>query len=369
MSDTIGFSPNLVPSTPIDSDNNSPASMTMQELWAKLRLMDAEKDVQEDQIKAGDLATGQPTFAGIDLTEAVAALSQLAAAPASSATAPIIPAPDVDLTDLALQAFAAMSSIFNAMAKGTTEQMKATDEARQKRAEESIKKLQESVKHANKAHKCGKITQVLQIVAVSLAVVACLAAVVATGGVGAPAAIAVIALMITSLDMANMIAQEEGCKTDFSLNGGFTAMGKKCGMSDEDAQWFGFGMSIGVQLMLMGGATAGTAAKAGASATQIARMGSTVRNITNMGAGAATAGVGAGTAGSAKETYEAAKKEAEAQELKAWVKKFQAQYEAMLKDLQDAIAGMKASGQNSMAVLKNFREQNHAALASGYHHA
>lgn len=340
----------------------APAPMTMQELLAEFRRADAEQDTRIAQLKTDELRTeiGQLLASGGDLAEAMNALNQLSG---TLSMAPLIPLPEVSVGDLALDMFSTMNNIFNEMAKGTTEHLKATDEARQKRAQDAIDKMKESIAHAQKAKKCGKITQIVQIIAVSLAVVACCAAVVATGGVGAPAAIALIALMVTSLDMANTIAQKEGCKTDFSLSGGFTKLGKECGMSDKDAHWFGFGMAIGLQVLMMGGSSVGVAAKAGANAAAVMRMAGTARNVGYMGTGAATAAGGVGSAVSEKEAYEAAKKESEAQECKAWVKKFQSQYEEMLELLQQAIDGMSACGNDATRLLNGVRDTNQSIVS------
>ena len=111
-----------------------------------------------------------------------------------------------------------------------------------------------------------------------------------------------------------------------SLQAGFTALGKACGMSDETAQWFGIGMNAAV--MVAGIAVTCGAAFASSSAKAVTEAGSTVAKITasigkvtNVVSGVNSVAEGGVTIGDAVVSNDISKSQARSKQLQAALEK------------------------------------------------
>ncbi len=114
----------------------------------------------------------------------------------------------------------------------------------------------------------------------------------------------------------------------YSIAAGFTELGKKMGMSDEAAQWFGFGMNIGIMVISIGvsfGAGFASSAASVASATEKAtktvetaiKITNTASKISNVASGVNSVGMGSVTIANAVVDYQISKSQANSKEIEA----------------------------------------------------
>lgn len=93
----------------------------------------------------------------------------------------------------------------------------------------------------------------------------------------------------------------------YSIAAGFTALGKSCGMSDESAKWFGFGMNLAIMLagiaVSFGASAAMSGGKMAESAGQALGSMAKIGAFSNIGSGVSNAAGAAGQIGLAVVQY------------------------------------------------------------------
>lgn len=192
------------------------------------------------------------------------------------------------------------------------DQQKAEGE---KKLEEIRKKLEE-MKNQSFWQKLVKVFQVIAAVFTAIAAVATTALGAVTGNPLLVAA-GVFAAIATIDSVMNLASDGK-----LGIAQGFEALGKACGMSDEAAKWFGFGMNMGI--MVVGIAVtfgAGFASSAGNVTSQTTRMTAetfdktmrvlgAISSASSIGSGVSMVGTGAANIGLAVVSYNIAQIEA-----------------------------------------------------------
>lgn len=179
------------------------------------------------------------------------------------------------------------------------EQMSAEGE---KRLEE-IKKQLDELKNQSWWDKFCKAFQIIGAIFGAIASVATIAVGACTGNVGLIVA-GTIGLLATTDSIVSLASDGK-----YSLAAGFTELGKAMGMSDEAAQWFGFGMNLAVMLTTIavsfGASSAassgkvvqsvsemtGNAAKAMSAMSKVSSVGNIAQGVTGIGSAVTSAGL------------------------------------------------------------------------------
>ncbi len=141
---------------------------------------------------------------------------------------------------------------------------------------------------------------------------------------------------ITTIDSIVSLASDG----KYSIAAGFTELGKKCGMSDNAAMWFGFGMNMVVIAVSVGvsigaGVQAIKAVDAVAEASTALRISSGVSTATNFAGGAVSVGTGGTTIATTVYDYRATSSMARSKELEAILERIRQSIE-MEKDLVES---------------------------------
>ena len=129
--------------------------------------------------------------------------------------------------------------------------------------EEKLQALKEQIDELSKKSFWSSFCKVFQVIGVVVGAIASVATLAVGALTGNPLLIAAGALGTAMAIDSTLSLATDG---KVSLTSGFTELGKACGMSDETAQWFGFGMTMGITLISVcvgfgaAGATAATAA-------------------------------------------------------------------------------------------------------------
>ena len=198
-----------------------------------------------------------------------------------------------------------------------------------------------------------KFVKAFKIIGAVLGVVASVATSVVGGITGNPALIvAGIIGAVMSIDAIVSVASDG----KYSMAAGFTELGKKMGMSDSAAQWFGFGMNMG--LMALGvvcslGAASGTmAVSASAQASTALNYCSKIATVTNIAT--ATSGVGSGVAsiGQTVTQYQTAQTKAKIVDIDAVLE----QLRSNIKMYEDFIEAEMQAASNLMDSVKDIVE-------------
>ena len=109
----------------------------------------------------------------------------------------------------------------------------------------------------------------------------------------------------------------------YSIAAGFTELGKKMGMSDESAQWFGFAMNMTIMLASVAlsfgfASSAGSIANISSQSVQkAAQITSMASKVTNIASGITTTATGAGTIAGAVIDYNISSSQADSKALEA----------------------------------------------------
>ena len=154
----------------------------------------------------------------------------------------------------------------------------------QKKLEEIAKKLEELAKSKT----LGIFSKIFQVVGVIVGAIAAAATITVGALTGNPLLVAAgVMTAIMTVDSVVSLASDG----KYSISAGFTELGKKMGMSDEAAQWFGFGVQMALIVVTValsfGGAAAantGNAAttvseKVGETMSQVITKSSTIANV------------------------------------------------------------------------------------------
>lgn len=129
----------------------------------------------------------------------------------------------------------------------------------------------------------------------------------------------------------------------YSIAAGFTELGKKMGMSDDAAQWFGFAMNMTIMLASVAlsfgagfASSAGSLANVGTQATQkAAEITSMASKLTNIASGTVNVATGSATIAGAVMDYNISQSQADSKELEAILERLREAIK-MDKDLVEA---------------------------------
>ena len=186
---------------------------------------------------------------------------------------------------------------------------------------ENAKKLEEIKKQLDEMKNQSfwqKFCKVFQIIGMIVGAIASAATIVAGALTANPALIAAgVVGAVMTVDSIMSVASDG----KVSIAAGFTALGKACGMSDETAKWFGFGMNMALVvagIAVSFGAASGTSAAsagtkvidAGAKAAKAVNLMNTVSTFSNYGSAATGIGQSIGNAALAVVNYNISKIEA-----------------------------------------------------------
>ncbi len=218
---------------------------------------------------------------------------------------------------------------------------KAADqkEVNQKQLDEIAKRLE---KMRSKSVIDGFL-KAFKIIGIIVGAVASVASIAAGALTGNPLLIAagVMGIIATADGITSMASDGK-----YSIAAGFTALGKKMGMSDEAAQWFGFGMNMGIMVISIGvsfgagfASNAANIAKATENATKAVetaiKITNTASKISNVASGVNSVGMGSVTIANAVVDYQIGKSQASSKELEAILERIRTSIE-MDKDLIEA---------------------------------
>ena len=195
----------------------------------------------------------------------------------------------------------------------------------ERQAEINEKELQEIVDRLEEMKKksvANAFLKAFKIIGAIVGAIASAASIVAGALTGNPLLVAAgVVGMAMTVDSVVSLASDG----KYSLAAGFTELGKKMGMSDEEAQWFGFGVnmalmvgsiaiSFGAGFASSAGSIANVAGQTAQKAAQITSMASKVSNIAS---GAVSIGSGSATIAGAVFDYNISQSQADSKELEA----------------------------------------------------
>ncbi len=231
---------------------------------------------------------------------------------------------------------------------------------------ENAKKLEEIKKELDKLKNQSfwqKFCKVFQVIGAVIGAIASAATIVAGAMTGNPLLIAAgVVGMVSTIDSAVSLASDG----KYSIAAGFTALGKKCGMSDEAAQWLGMGVSLGITLtsVALGFGAAGVANSASkvADASKLLNVISKATAATNIASGVTGIGSGVGQIGLTVAQYQVAQSKAKQVDIDAileglrnTIKMNEALIEEELKAADDLISAVndivEDCGQTATAIL------------------
>lgn len=190
----------------------------------------------------------------------------------------------------------------------------AVDAENAKKLEELKKQLDE-MKNQSFWQKFCKAFQIIGMIVGAIASVAT----IAVGALTANPALIAAGVVGAVMTVDSIVSTASDGK--YSIAAGFTALGKACGMSDEAANWFGFGMNMAIMvagIAVSFGAAAGTSAatagskvaEASANATKALNAMSKISTLGNFGSGVTGVGQSVGSAALAVVNYNISKIEA-----------------------------------------------------------
>ena len=213
----------------------------------------------------------------------------------------------------------------------------------EQQAEINEKELQEIAARLEEMKKKSVINGFLkafQIIGAIVGAIASAASIVAGALTGNPLLIAAgVVGMAMTIDSVVSLASDG----KYSIAAGFTELGKKMGMSDEAAQWFGFGVNMAIMVASIAvsfGAGFATSANSIANASsqtvqKLSQITSMASKATNIASGVTNIGTGATTIAGAVVDYKIAQSQADSKELEAILERLRQAIE-MDKDLVEA---------------------------------
>lgn len=195
----------------------------------------------------------------------------------------------------------------------------------ERQAEINQKELEEIAERLEKMREksvASKFLKAFQVIGAIVGLVASAASVVAGAITGNPLLIAAGAIGAVASFDGMLSAASDG---KYSIAAGFTALGKACGMNDEDAQWFGFGMNMGIMVISIGvtlGAGFASSSSAIANITSqslqtAAKVINTTAQVGNIASGITSIGTGSATIANAVIDYQIGMSQADSKELQA----------------------------------------------------
>ncbi len=264
------------------------------------------------------------------------ALSKTVGAGASDETPPAGDAADASLIDMGLPVLSAPTSslsldtllsaigdeVRRQSCKSGVESLEVKAEQQKEVNEKELQEIADRLEEMRKKSVLNGFMKVFQIIGMVVGAIASVASIAAGALTGNPLLVAagVIGMTMTVDSVVSMASDGK-----YSIAAGFTELGKKMGMSDEAAQWFGFGMNMGIMLVSIGvsfgagfGSSASSAAQLSSEAVKKAvDVTSMAAKITNISSGVLTTATGAGTIAGAVFDYNIASSQADSKELEA----------------------------------------------------
>ena len=167
--------------------------------------------------------------------------------------------------------------------------------------EEKLQALKEQIDELSKKSFWSSFCKVFQVIGVVVGAIASVAT-IAVGALTANPLLIAAGVLGTTMAIDSTLSLATDGKV--SLTAGFTELGKVCGMSDEAAQWFGFGMTMGITLISVcvgfGAAGAAKTAEAAVQGATKAAKGldamAKISSASNIASGVAGVGTGIGNA-------------------------------------------------------------------------
>lgn len=264
------------------------------------------------------------------------ALSKTVGAGANDETPPAGDAADVSLIDMGLPVLSAPTSslsletllsaigdeVRRQSCKSGVESLEIKAEQQKEVNDKELQEIADRLEEMRKKSVLNGFMKVFQVIGMVVGAIASVASIAAGALTGNPLLIAAgVVGMTMTVDSALSMASDG----KYSIAAGFTELGKKMGMSDEAAQWFGFGMNMGIMLVSIGvsfgagfGSSASSAAQLSSEAVKKAvDVTSMAAKISNIASGILTTATGAGTIAGAVFDYNIASSQADSKLLEA----------------------------------------------------
>ena len=258
------------------------------------------------------------------------ALSKTVGAGANDETPPAGDAADVSLIDMGLPVLSAPTSslsletllsaigdeVRRQSCKSGVESLEIKAEQQKEVNDKELQEIADRLEEMRKKSVLNGFMKVFQVIGMVVGAIASVASIAAGALTGNPLLIAAgVVGMTMTVDSALSMASDG----KYSIAAGFTELGKKMGMSDEAAQWFGFGMNMGIMLVSIGvsfgagfGSSASSAAQLSSEAVKKAvDVTSMAAKISNIASGILTTATGAGTIAGAVFDYNIASSQAD----------------------------------------------------------
>lgn len=217
---------------------------------------------------------------------------------------------------------------------------------------ENAKKLEEIAKQIEEMKSQSfwdKLLGVFKIIGAVIGAIASVATTVVGAMTGNPLLIAAGAIGI-AMTVDNIVSQATDGKV--SLAAGFTKLGEACGMSEDAAKWFGFGMGLGITFATVCVSFGAAGASAVTSSSQTVASGlsamSKVSSATNIASGVVGVGTGISNAGLTVAQYRIAQSEAAKVDIDAILEMLRANFEST----QDLIEAELEATNNLMSKVK-----------------
>ncbi len=188
--------------------------------------------------------------------------------------------------------------------------------------EKELQEIADRLEEMKKKSVANAFLKAFKIIGAIIGAIASAASIVAGALTGNPLLIAAGAVgMAMTIDSVVSLASDG----KYSLAAGFTELGKKMGMSDETAQWFGFGVNMAFMVASIAvsfgagfaSSAGGIANAAGQTAQKAAQVTSMASKVTNIASGAVSMGSGAATIAGAVFDYNISQSQADSKELQA----------------------------------------------------
>ena len=235
--------------------------------------------------------------------------------------------------------------------------------------EEKLQALKEQIDELSKKSFWSSFCKVFQVIGVVVGAIASVAT-IAVGALTANPLLIAAGVLGTAMAIDSTLSLATDGKV--SLTAGFTELGKVCGMSDEAAQWFGFGMTMGITLISVcvgfgaAGAASGAAKTAEAAANGVAKAAkgldamAKISSASNIASGVAGVGTGIGNAVLATVDYKIANLKANSVDIDAVLE----QLRSTMKVSQDFIESQMKVAENLMDDVMDIVEDCNATATS-----
>ena len=206
--------------------------------------------------------------------------------------------------------------------KSGVESLEIKAEQQKEINDKELQEIADRLEEMRKKSTLNGFMKVFQIIGMVVGAIASVASIAAGALTGNPLLIAagVIGMTMTVDSVVSMASDGK-----YSIAAGFTELGKKMGMSDEAAQWFGFGVNMGIMLVSIGVSFGAGFASSASSAAQLSSQAvkkavdvtTMAAKVTNIASGVLTTATGAGTIAGAVFDYNISKSQVDSKILEA----------------------------------------------------